>query len=44
MLRLAGLDEWTRSGRATRIKRNRDDREIEILEFLVQSLPPGQVK
>ena len=44
MLRLAGLDEWTRSGRATRIKRNRDDREIEILEFFVQSLPPGQVK
>jgi len=44
MRRPAGLDERARGGRATTIERDRDDREIEMLEFLVQRLPPGQVK
>jgi len=44
MLRLGRLDERARSGRAGGIERDRNDGEIEILEFLVQSLPPGQVK
>jgi hypothetical protein len=41
---LACLDERTRSGCAARVERNRNDREIEILEFFVKRLPPGQVK
>jgi hypothetical protein len=41
---LAGFDERARGGGAAGIERDRDDREVEILEFFVQSLPPGQVK
>ena len=41
---LAGFDEWARSGCAAGVEGNRDDREIVILQFFVQGLPPGQVK
>ena len=41
---LAGLDERTSGGSAAGVERDRDDREVEVLEFVVQRLPPGQVK
>jgi hypothetical protein len=41
---LAGLDERAGGGGATGVERDSDDREVEILEFFVKSLPPGQVK
>jgi hypothetical protein len=41
---LAGLDERAGSGGAAGIERDGDDREVEVLEFFVQRLPPGQVK
>ena len=44
MLRFAGGYERARGGHATGIESDSDDREIQILEFVVQGLPPGQVK
>jgi hypothetical protein len=40
----AGLDERACSGGTAGIECDSDDREVEVLEFCVQSLPPGQVK
>jgi hypothetical protein len=40
----AGLDERTSGCDATGVECDRDDREIQILELVVQRLPPGQVK
>jgi hypothetical protein len=39
-----GVDERARRRGAAGIERDRDDREVEVLEFFVKSLPPGQVK
>ena len=44
MRRFAGGYERARGGDSTGIESDRDDREIQILEFVVQGLPPGQVK
>jgi hypothetical protein len=44
MRRIAGLDERTSRRSAAGVECDRDDREIQILEFVVQRLPPGQVK
>jgi len=44
MRRIASLDERARRSGAAGVKRDRDDREVEVLEFCVQRLPPGQVK
>jgi len=44
MRRLAGLDERPCRGGAAGIECDRDDREVAVLEFFVQRLPPGQVK
>jgi len=44
MRRIAGLDERACRSGAAGVERDRDDREVEVLEFFVQRLPPGQVK
>jgi hypothetical protein len=41
---LGSLDERARRGGSAGIERDRDDRKVEVLEFFVQRLPPGQVK
>ncbi len=41
---IAGLDERACRRGAPSVERDRDDREVEILEFFVKRLPPGQVK
>src|SRR5258708_23686352 len=40
----ASLDDRACRCRSTGVERDRDDREIEVFEFVVQRLPPGQVK
>src|SRR5258708_10708213 len=40
----ASLDDRACRCRSTGVERDRDDREVEVLEFVVQRLPPGQVK
>ena len=44
MLGFAGGYERACGGDSTGIESDGDDREIQILEFVVQGLPPGQVK
>jgi hypothetical protein len=41
---LAGLYERAGGRCTTGIERDSDDGEVQILQFLVQRLPPGQVK
>ena len=44
MFSLRRANELPGRGLAARVKRDRDDREVAVLELTVKSLPPGQVK